>query len=493
MAPVLRQGWTVKDPNQSADVFTANVPTKFSDGTAANAFTGAEVVVNTRISNGNYDVYERGLAGVGQGNIIYSFNASNSKIDIKNQAAYDRFFDNSTPAGKKNLDTLNKQIKTATYDLAQINTGTDPQRNTDFNNLKKTDAYKSLANQQKPGQRLANAVAPPGGDPTGGDPTGGVTAAGVPIDGAAISKAVGVKEGTRNKFPGAAGEKPLVYPITLKNELQDVIKFSMIQYRPKTFSQTDLGFGERTRLSSTIKDGKVVNEGKQIIGTVILPIPNGISDANAVIWGGADMNAAQAAGVRVATAGITGGGAAAAGEIEGLIKTAAGVIPELQAAAVGAFAEAATNTQGILARTAGIIINTNLELLFSAPTLRPFNFTFKLASRSKEESEMIRKIIRFFKQGMAPIRTKSTLFLKAPHTFQMQYLHKGAEHKFLNKFKECALTNFSVSYTPEGQYATFNDGAMVSYSITMQFSELEPVFNDDYTALDQNEDTEIGF
>ena len=106
MAPVLRQGWTVKDQNQSADVFTANVPTKFSDGTAANAFTGAEVVVNTRISNGNYDVYERGLAGVGQGNIIYSFNASNSKIDIKNQAAYDRFFDNSTPAGKKNLDTL---------------------------------------------------------------------------------------------------------------------------------------------------------------------------------------------------------------------------------------------------------------------------------------------------------------------------------------------------------------------------------------------------
>ena len=318
----------------------------------------------------------------------------------------------------------------------------------------------------------------------------GVTTA---IDGAAISKAVGVKEGTRNKFPGAAGEKPLVYPITLKNELQDVIKFSMIQYRPKTFSQTDLGFGERTRLSSTIKDGKVVNEGKQIIGTVILPIPNGISDANAVTWGGEDMNAAQAAGVRVATAGITGGGAAAIDEVNELIKTAAGAIPELQAAAVGAFAEAATNTQGILARTAGIIINTNLELLFSAPTLRPFNFTFKLASRSKEESEMIRKIIRFFKQGMAPIRTKSTLFLKAPHTFQMQYLHKGAEHKFLNKFKECALTNFGVSYTPEGQYATFNDGAMVSYSITMQFSELEPVFNDDYTALDQNEDTEIGF
>ena len=50
-----------------------------------------------------------------------------------------------------------------------------------------------------------------------------------------------------------------------------------------------------------------------------------------------------------------------------------------------------------------------------------------------------------------------------------------------------------MSYTPEGQYATFNDGAMVSYQISMQFQELDPIFNEDYTALDQNKDTEIGF
>jgi hypothetical protein len=134
-----------------------------------------------------------------------------------------------------------------------------------------------------------------------------------------------------------------------------------------------------------------------------------------------------------------------------------------------------------------------MELLFNGPTLRPFNFTFKLASRSEKESETIRSIIRFFKQGMAPIRTQSNLFLKAPHTFQMQYLHRGEEHKFLNQFKECALQSFSVSYTPEGQYATFQDGAMVSYQITMQFSELEPVFNDDYTNDGKDPSPDIGF
>jgi hypothetical protein len=75
----------------------------------------------------------------------------------------------------------------------------------------------------------------------------------------------------------------------------------------------------------------------------------------------------------------------------------------------------------------------------------------------------------------------------------LQYLHRGKQHNYLNKFKECALQSFSVDYTPEGQYATFTDGAMVSYQITMQFSELEPVFNDDYKNADNDPDTEIGF
>ena len=472
MAPVLRQGWTVKDQNQSADVFTANVPTKFSDGTAANAFTGAEVVVNTRISNGNYDVYERGLAGVGQGNIIYSFNASNSKIDIKNQAAYDRFFDNSTPAGKKNLDTLNKQIKTATYDIAQLNTGTDPQRNKDFDNLKKTDAYKSLANQQKPGQRLANAVAEPGGDPTGG-----VTGASGESKAADVEKESGTESaGTRNVFP-----QNLIYPITLAKDKQDVIKFNMVKYRPRTLK--------------TGGDLNPVNDrsAQTIIGTVVLPIPNGISDSNGVTWGGDDFNPLKALGVNIASAGITQGPAAAVDTVGDAGATAQSNIKTVQQLAASAFTEAATGTSNLLSRTTGQILNPNLELLFSAPTLRSFQFTFKLASRSKEESIMIRSIIRFFKQGSAPIKSGANLFLKAPHTFQIQYLHKNEEHKFLNKFKECALQAFGVNYTPEGQYATFNDGAMVSYQITMQFQELEPIFNDDYTNDGTNSSPEIGY
>ena len=42
------------------------------------------------------------------------------------------------------------------------------------------------------------------------------------------------------------------------------------------------------------------------------------------------------------------------------------------------------------------------------------------------------------------------------------------------------MTSFTANYTPEGNYATFEDGVMTSYDVTLSFSELEPVFNNDY-------------
>ena len=47
-------------------------------------------------------------------------------------------------------------------------------------------------------------------------------------------------------------------------------------------------------------------------------------------------------------------------------------------------------------------------------------------------------------------------------------------------FKECALTNLNMKYTPDGNYSTYEDGVMTAYEMTMQFKEIEPVFNDDY-------------
>jgi hypothetical protein len=294
---------------------------------------------------------------------------------------------------------------------------------------------------------------------------------------------------TRNSFRGAKGGNPLIYPLTLRESKQDVIKFRMVKYSPKKFDRTQL---DKDLTPFTNRRGI---EDKNTIGIVILPIPSGISDNNSVSWSPDSLNPLQANLVNIANASITQGFGTGAEVASQTVDNVGNNSSDVQAAVANVFTEAATGTTNLLSRTKGAIYNPNMELLFNAPTLRPFNFTFKLSARSKKEAEAIRSIIRFFKQGMSPIRTESQLFLKTPHTFQLEYLHQGQAHRYLNKFKECALQSFTVDYTPEGQYATFTDGAMVSYGITMQFQELEPVFNDDYGlgAGSSGYDSEIGY
>ena len=300
---------------------------------------------------------------------------------------------------------------------------------------------------------------------------------------AALTQSLESNDKTRNSFPGAGGQNSLRYPANLQIEHQDVIKFNMVKYSPRKFSTGDsFGFDPRRSISK-----------EDIIGSVILPIQSNISDTSTVTWGEDRMDAGQAILANIALSGILGGGESAAETAGSSIDNIKSNIGESRAAVAGFFAEQASQVTGILARTQGAVNNPNLELLFQGPTLRPFSFTFRLSARGTADREAIRRIIRLFKQGMAVQRTKSNLFLKAPHTFKIQYLHKASEHPYINRIKECALQSFSVNYTPENNYMTFSDGLMTSYEIQMQFSELEPIYNDDYSQLDQNNDTAIGY
>jgi len=289
------------------------------------------------------------------------------------------------------------------------------------------------------------------------------------------------KAGTRENF----GSTPLNYPIT-RDQNQHIIKFDMLKYEPKKVQ--GFGFSDRSATSG------------RTIGTVTLPIPGGISDSNACDWGDDRMGPLQLAAAGIAL-GALDASATSGGGIGGQLSDLKNQIvtnnkdmqqligQKAAAAAIG------SNENALFSRTQGTILNPNLELIFNGPSLRPFTFQFKMSPRSKLEADEIAKIIRFFKQGMAPIREDSRLFLKTPHTFKIKYLllDKGdEENPYLNKFKECALLSCSVQYTPEGNYAPYEDGAMSSYQMSLQFKELEPVFNDDYGS-DGDLPAEIGF
>ena len=258
-----------------------------------------------------------------------------------------------------------------------------------------------------------------------------------------------------------------IYPEDIGNTKQDVIKFDMLEYRPSKFED---------RPSVDTAD---------IIETVILAVPGGIQDQNIANWNSETINPLQKA-----AAGIAGG--VIDGEAEGAISKEMSQLgvqrKDIKKAIGGYFLGQATGIgQQALQRGAGVVLNPNMELLFNGPSVRQFSFNFLLAPRSESEQQQVVNIIRFFKQGMSPIKSQSNLFLKTPNTFRLRYIHRqsgeDSEHKFLTKFKECALTNTGVNYTPNNNYATFPDGGMVAYQLTLSFQELEPIFNNDYAEV----------
>ena len=313
-------------------------------------------------------------------------------------------------------------------------------------------------------------------------------------------------------------KKLLIYPIDMITSQQDRLEISQFRYKPtgaeSIFNNPAKVIQENIQRNSALSD---------FIGMSVLPIPNGVSDGNNVSWGADQMNSL--------TAGATGklmndmGGTLGAGAIglgagailQGLLKgqspvgplqlakgaVAAKLFTEVagdaakSAAARGAFSSAfasqilkmaqfEVSPESILARGFGIIPNSNLELLFNSPELRQFSFSYRMSPRSKEEARNVKRIIRFFKQGMAPRKQtgqagQASFFLGTPNVFKLRYkTGKDKPISGLNKFKVCALTGFSVNYAPEGNWAAYDEGQPVTLTMAMQFSELEPIYNTDY-------------
>ena len=278
--------------------------------------------------------------------------------------------------------------------------------------------------------------------------------------------------GTRTNFGGV-----LVYPTTLRKENQDTLWFTMLEYKAKGLAGTDNKFGANAR------DGS-----RKGIGKVVLPIPAGIGDSNNTSWSQGEMNAGQMAMAAIALKAVTKGMEDAGNETKNMFDKLGKNKDDVKDALAGTLAGAATgDSKALMQRATGQVINPNMEMLFSGPALRTFTFTFNFTARSAAEGRTILKIIRFFKQGMAPIKSESNLFLKSPHTFRLEYKNGGRSHKALNKFKECACTTCGLQYTPDGNYSTYEDGIMTKYQMSLGFSELEPVFNSDYTEFSQSE------
>lgn len=309
---------------------------------------------------------------------------------------------------------------------------------------------------------------------------------------------------TKSNIPS----RNLRYPVNEEiHNTTDYLKIDIVEYKPVAKNNNN-----ESLVSSP--GSRRVN-GKNILHSIILPIPPNIQDGNAVSYSDSSMNSLSAA--------IAGGSGDIMKEIpkafgpngdlnilkdklgrrieqSGLdLGTAQDLITKQLAVQAASVFGGNVSLDQLQARQEGNIFNPNMELLFNGPTLRSFRFSFKMTPRSRDESIAVRDIINTFKRSMAP-KTVTTggsqnLLLKTPDIFEIKYMQGSQEHAFLHKFKQCFLENMSVNYTGEGTYATYGDGTPISLVMNLSFKELEPIYDIDYDddTSGRNRTTGVGY
>ena len=115
-----------------------------------------------------------------------------------------------------------------------------------------------------------------------------------------------------------------------------------------------------------------------------------------------------------------------------------------------------------------------------------------MSPRSQEEAIRINNIIRFFKQGMAVKKKKNSgsggasYFLATPNIFDITFKTSKTNREITNtnnsvlRMKTCACVGAAVNYTPQGMWNAYEKGQPTSCILSLQFKELEPVYNTDY-------------
>tara|TARA_B100002019_G_scaffold97314_1_gene83714 strand:- start:622 stop:1548 length:927 start_codon:yes stop_codon:yes gene_type:complete len=139
----------------------------------------------------------------------------------------------------------------------------------------------------------------------------------------------------------------------------------------------------------------------------------------------------------------------------------------------------------IFSVTTGQVLNPNTEVLYKGPKMRTFSLNFKMAPRSQTEANNIKKIIECFKYATLPrfggAGDQSESFVRVPQLVDVEFMTGNSSNKWVTQYKPSVITDFNVSYTPDGAWATLPNGAPVATSMTISFQETKMVYANEVT------------
>jgi hypothetical protein len=215
--------------------------------------------------------------------------------------------------------------------------------------------------------------------------------------------------------------------------------------------------------------------------SLILPIPNNLTDTQAVSWGDSDSsnNALVGAGIESALKGLNNN----AGGIEGAIGVASTMLAPAAAGLALNQADKAASTTGIpidqVLQMAGVAQNPFLTLLFKSPAFKTHTFSWKLSPNNVPESEKLRDIISMFRRHMLPAIAPSTggTLLTYPDIVEINLF---PNENFLYKFKPCVVESMSVNFAPNAGPSFFkNSNAPTEIQLSVNLKEIEYWLQDD--------------
>jgi len=324
--------------------------------------------------------------------------------------------------------------------------------------------------------------------------------------------------GKRNQDP--TNKQRLEFPQgRLYDNHTDYVRFNFVKYKPPFAS---LKGNQYIADDGKPKDGaKAINIYNNSIGEfqsaglpkVFMYMPEDLGAEYGAEWGGKGFTNTGADIMRVAGAAANAQGVGAA---IGTVGQAFGNFMQRGPALVASgITEAMSKLPGkvggdvgindVLGGIGGVILNPNTELLFSAFDLRTFGLNFKMSPKSQKEAKHIRDICTTFKRaalprlGASPANSLNNVFggeagaeennnrnfIGVPNLCIVEFMKGPDVHPYLTQFKPCAITNVSVSYTPDGNYATFEDGSPVATQLTLQFTESKLVYSNEISYGDQ--------
>tara|TARA_Y100001972_G_scaffold50279_1_gene61757 strand:+ start:425 stop:1513 length:1089 start_codon:yes stop_codon:yes gene_type:complete len=144
-----------------------------------------------------------------------------------------------------------------------------------------------------------------------------------------------------------------------------------------------------------------------------------------------------------------------------------------------AFDMAAPGFAARLQAQTGTAVNNRLEMTFGGVKPREFAYTFKMTPKNEQEASDIQNIIYLFKYHMHPtiVDGPASAIMRVPSSFNIHYMYRTDENKYLNTIAESVLVNMDVKYGEGDTFKTFRGNTKGApprtIEISLTFNELD--------------------